>query len=146
MNPSTIVVDLDGTLANVDHRRHLVMGKHRDYAAFHALIPTDPVNEWCKHLIQGMYTSGYDVAIVSARPLKYETVTRAWLEKNNIPFTSLYLLRQNEDSTPDEEIKRTWLKGFGKEDVFFVVDDRAKVVKMWREEGLTVLHCAEGKY
>lgn len=146
ISPSTIVVDLDGTLANVDHRRHLVMGKHRDYEAFHKLIPFDPVNMWCKQLMKSMYQLGLPCIIVSARPQKYESATRSWLEKHSVPFTGLALLRPDDDSTPDQELKRTWLRNYGKEDVLFVIDDRAKVVAMWREEGMTALHCAEGKY
>lgn len=146
MIPSTIVIDLDGTLANVDHRRHLVTGKHRDYNAFHALIATDPVNEWCKALIDGMYDRHFNVEIVSARPYKYEATTRLWLQKHNVRFTNLNLLRPDGTNTPDQELKRDWVRKYGKEKILFVVDDREKVAKMWREEGLTVLHCAEGKY
>lgn len=146
MNPTTCVFDLDGTLANVDHRRHLVTGKHRDYPGFHALISTDPVNDWCRRLMQTMYAQGYDIAIVSARPEKYEMETRAWLIKHSVPFTALYLLRQNESDAPDQEIKVAWLKSYGIENVLFWVDDRAKVVRAIRSEGVTVLHCAEGEY
>ena len=59
-------------------------------------------------------------------------------------FNALYLLRGEHDKfTPDQDLKRTWLNQFGKEDILFVVDDRQKVVDMWREEGLTCLQCAD---
>lgn len=139
----TIVVDLDGTLCNVDHRRHLVSGKKRDYEAFHALLDQDPINGWCRRLTTGMYAMGYDIVLVSARPQSCEKATRAWLERNGVHFHALYLLRPDGDSTPDQELKRAWLNHYGKEQILFVVDDRAKVVRMWREEGLTALQCAD---
>lgn len=142
----TIVIDLDGTLSDCQARRPLVTGKSRDYDSFHERLSFDPVNEWCKSLMQSMHDSGYNIAIVSARPKKCEIQTRAWLIKHEIPFTMLYLLRENGSNTPDQEIKVQWLKDYGVENVLFWVDDRLKVVQAIRQEGVTVLHCAEGIY
>lgn len=138
----TIVCDLDGTLANVDHRRHLVSGKKRDYEAFHGLLHLDPANEWCLAILETFYRNGYEVVLVSARPKKYEPQTLKWLEKNCAKYSQLNLLRPDNDSTPDQELKRAWLKRYGPENILFVIDDRQKVVDMWREEGLTCLQCA----
>ena len=139
---STIVIDADGTLADVTHRRHLVSGRgHRDYEAFHALLSEDPLNEWCAEIMKQFYFAGFDVVIVSARPARYETQTRKWLESHNVLYTSLNLLRPNDDSTPDQELKMRWLESYGKENILFVVDDRQKVVNQWRAAGLVCLQC-----
>lgn len=149
---NTVVVDLDGTLSDGHARYPLVSGKHRDYAAFHARLGEDPVNEWCRDLIRGMMEIGKRVVFVSARPtsvtLKDGTVfdvlgaTRDWLAKHEIRYHALHLLR-GEDSTPDQELKSAWLNEYGKDRVLFVVDDRQKVVDMWRAEGMTCLQCAD---
>lgn len=139
----TIIIDLDGTLSDGSARYHLVKGKHRDYAAFHALLDQDPVNEWCRALMGSFGEQTYRVVIVSARPKSCEEATRAWLFRNRVYFDELNLLRPDGDSTPDQELKRAWLRGYGKERVLFAVDDRQKVVDMWREEGLTCLQCAD---
>jgi hypothetical protein len=48
---------------------------------------------------------------------------------------------------PDEILKKEMLDTFVNiDDVFLVVDDRDKVVKMWREEGLTCFQVAEGDF
>ena len=52
------------------------------------------------------------------------------------------LLRPDGDSTPDQDLKRDWLRGYGKERILFAVDDRQKVVDMWRAEGVVCLQCA----
>ena len=47
----------------------------------------------------------------------------------------------NKDYTPDQDLKKKWLYSFGKDRVLFVVDDRQRVVDMWRAEGITCLQC-----
>jgi hypothetical protein len=145
----TIVIDLDGTLANVGHRRHFVAGKKRDYEAFHALLDKDPVNVWCAEIMRSFADRDpeFRVVLVSARPKHVKEATIAWLTKHHLQylFHDLFLLRPTGDSTPDQELKRDWLHKYGKDRVLFVVDDRSKVVKMWREEGLVCLQCDDWK-
>ncbi len=144
----TIVVDLDGTLANVAHRRHLVTGKKRNYEAFHALLSKDEVNEPVATLVECMRMGRYHIIIVSARPQSTEFETRKWLSNHDIIYNELRLLRPNGDSTPDQELKMAWLKKYGAERILFVVDDRQKVVNAWRAAGVTCLQCdawEEGK-
>ena len=141
MAKDTIVVDLDGTLCNVEHRRHLVQGKHRDYEKFHSLVLKDKCNEWCRTLIANFYNAGYDIQLVSARPKSSETLTRVWLAIHDIKYNQLTLVRPDGDTSPDVELKRAWLKGFDKDSILFTVDDRKRIVDMWRQEGLICLQC-----
>ena len=141
--PSVVVVDLDGTLADVEHRRALVKGKHRDYARFHALCVDDPPNAWCVSLIAALQAAGYRIHIVSGRPKSVLPQTREWLARAlpSLENVSVDLLREPDDTTPDVELKRRWLRGVDKASVLFCVDDRKRVVDMWREEGLVCLQC-----
>lgn len=148
-----IIVDLDGTLANVDHRLNLVKRKKKWFEKFYELAWKDKPNQWCVELINSMLAAGYKVKIVSARPKEYEEKTIDWLIKSGVNCTldnlTLHLLRGNKDYTKDVDLKRKWLKDqiYGpdpsKQDILFVVDDRKRVVDMWREEGLTCLQCYE---
>lgn len=142
----TVVVDLDGTLADGRARYHLVKGKHRDYEAFHKRLGEDPPNEWCVRLIRAIVNGGHGlrVVLVSARPKSAHAETIAWLAEHlgEDFFHALFLLRAEGDSTPDQELKRNWLHAYGKDRVLFTVDDRQKVVNMWRQEGITCLQCA----
>lgn len=146
MNKDTVVVDLDGTLCDGRARYHLVKGKHRDYEAFHKRLREDPPNPWCVSLIRALVNGGHglQVVLVSARPKSATEDTIAWLAEHlgYEFFNALFLLRADGDSTPDQELKRAWLHAYGKERVLFTVDDRQKVVDMWREEGITCLQCA----
>jgi hypothetical protein len=138
----TVVIDLDGTLSDCSARRHLVEGKHRDYEAFHARIGEDKPVEPITAIMREMFVS-YRVLIVSARPQSANEATRGWLNLHGIYcWDEVILLRPDGDSTPDQELKRAWLQAYGKDRILFVVDDRQKVVDMWRAEGVTCLQCA----
>lgn len=138
-----VVVDLDGTLANIDHRLHYVQRERKDFDSFYKEQYRDQMNGWCRALILGANAVGAKVIIVSARPKSMFLQTAQWLIENGIPQGSLdlYLLRGENDYTPDHDLKRSWLhsKCVNKEDILFVVDDRQRVVDMWRSEGLVCL-------
>lgn len=139
-----IVVDLDGTLADISHRVALVKKVKPDWDKFYSLVSGDRVNGWCADLMDAMYRQGYQVFVVSARPSRCLEDIEKWLRDNGVQYSRLYLLRGAEgDYRPDVELKRAWLAGQDKEAVAFVVDDRQRVVDMWREEGITCLQCAK---
>jgi phosphoglycolate phosphatase-like HAD superfamily hydrolase len=137
----TIIVDLDGTLADIGHRRHHVEGKRKNWPAFFKKMHLDPLNVWCRELMVAMKQAGYRIAIVSGRPDSYEEVIRAWLLQHQVPFDALHMRREG-DYCPDDIVKREILHAhFRKPDILFVVDDRESVVRMWRQEGLVCLQC-----
>ena len=135
----TIVIDLDGTLANIDHRLHLVQGKKKDFDKFYKLVGGDTPNDWCRRMMNVFWQTGYEVAIVSARRESCRADTIRWLNDHHINSSALYLVRPDGDSTPDQELKMAWLKEYGAENILFVVDDRQKVVDSWRAAGVTCL-------
>lgn len=144
MGRTHIVVDLDGTLASVDHRRHFIKGPKKDWKAFHEACIHDPPQMWCVRLIQAMRAAGYSIELVSGRSQAVEELTKRWLEKvfeGDLSRMKLVLLRPHGNRVRDTELKREWLRAFGKERVLFAVDDRRRVVDMWREEGVVCLQC-----
>jgi len=42
--------------------------------------------------------------------------------------------------------KREMLQGIDRKKILFVVEDRSRVVEMWRGEGLVCLQCAPGEF
>lgn len=135
-----VICDLDGTLANIDHRLNLIYRKAPKWDEFHTKCSEDSVNIWCKNLIEVLFFYGYEVHIVSARPAFVYGATQTWLYNNAIPFTALHLL--GDGGTPDEKLKREWFKkqeGNFVKRVSFVLEDRQRVVDMWRDLGLICL-------
>lgn len=139
---NTIVVDLDGTLANIQHRLHFLRTEPPNWDAFYEACDKDLPKPWCVELIKSMKAAGYRVILVSARTNKVLEKTRQWLKEIGLfDLVELTLVRDGKDNTPDQILKKSWLDAFGKEQILFVVDDRQRVVDMWRENGLTCLQC-----
>lgn len=145
--PKAIIIDLDGTLCNNEHRRHFVEGEKKDFDAFNAACSKDTRNDWCYELAKTM-SENVEILLVSGREEKYIEKTRDWLASNfkYIPFT-LYMRKEKDyrkDSVVKEEIYRRLIEPHFK--VLFCVDDRQQVVDMWRSLGLTCLQCAKGDF
>jgi hypothetical protein len=137
----TIVVDLDGTLANIDHRVHLVKRDKPEWDQFYAACHKDSVNQWCAEIMSAFHSQNFKVLIVSARRDTEKAKTLKWLDSNMVRYSQLIMLRKGDDNTPDTQLKKKWLNSYGKGDILFIVDDRQKVVDMWRAEGMTCLQC-----
>ena len=91
---------------------------------------------------------GFNIVILSGRSNKTETATRSWLSKNKVPFNKLIMRNSETDHfTPDWVLKKNMLdENLDINDVFLVVDDRDRVVKLWRSLGLTTFQVAEGNF
>jgi hypothetical protein len=67
------------------------------------------------------------------------------LTKQGVKYHELRL-RRDGDRRSDVIVKREMLAGIDKTQVLFVVEDRNRVVQMWRSEGLVCLQCAPGEF
>lgn len=137
----SIIIDLDGTLANVDHRTHFVRQDSPQWDEFYSACDKDIPNPWCVILMNSFVSKGFPVLIVSARRDTEKVKTLKWLSDYGIPYDQLVMLRKGNENTADTVLKKRWLDGFGRDNIIFVVDDRQKVVDMWREEGVVCLQC-----
>ena len=138
-----VVCDLDGTLADISHRLHLIRRKSRDYTAFHNGAPADKPNEWCIRLLRAVRSMGMEIHIVSARPDRLRAISAQWLNTYFEAPYQLHLVRGPEDEDrQDKDLKVAWAEGFGVDRILFWIDDRQRVVDAIRDLGLTVLQCA----
>ena len=142
-----VIVDIDGTLANCEHRRHFILKMPKDWKSFHVGCGQDTVNGWCRTIVLQFKRIGYKILLVSGRIAENRTVTMDWLYLNNIPHDRL-LMRKPNDFRDDQIVKREIYEDEikGKYEVLFAVDDRKRIVEMWREVGLVCLQCAEGDF
>ena len=143
-----IIVDIDGTLADVEHRVHRVNKDQKDWKAFHDSMDQDRLNHWCAKLIEAMKHQGFDILFVTGRDEDYREKTQTWMKQHQIQYDKLFM-RAAVDFRSDSEVKKQIyeqeIKPFW--EVSFVVDDRLSVVKMWREElGLVCLQCDWGDF
>lgn len=152
-----IIFDLDGTLADCEHRRHFVDPNSAElgyaqkwkpdwdsfYEACDKDIPIIPVIEMARSLHRwDYYAKQENLHIWSGRSLSVLDKTEKWLDKWGVTFIGLKM-RPIGDSTPDDVLKERWLdealaEGYT---IDYVFDDRPKVVRMWRRRGIFVFNC-----
>jgi len=168
VNKHTVIFDLDGTLADIEIRRKKSIkpnGKMDWDIFFHPdNIQYDKPVHAIVHLVQMYYHDDYKVVIFSGRNDRSWNETKLWLKRYEIPYDLLVMRPDKFKSKsfpvadgnpatsdmrfmPDEILKKKMLDTFVDiNDVLFVVDDRQKVVDMWRDLGLVVLQPAPGNF
>lgn len=144
------IFDIDGTLANTDHRMKYIKGSEKkDWKSFFAEAHKDKPFEHIK-LINHMASRLGDfedvqIAIITGRPANLHGDTVLWLKKHKIDFDVLHMRPTNERK-PDFEVKRDIYNEFYKDkkkNIVCVFEDRLPVAKMWREEGIPVVLCGD---
>ena len=152
MNKNTVIFDLDGTLADITIRKELATKSNGklDWDVFFdpSNIKLDVPNEPVVKMAQMLAENDFTIIIFSGRTDKTKFTTRSWLSNNRVPFQKLVMRpHKTMNFIPDEILKKDMLdKHADIDDIFLVVDDRNKVVKMWRSLGLTVFQVADGNF
>lgn len=144
----TIIFDIDGTLADIAHRRVFLEGDRPDWNRFNAAMGDDTPNAPIAALYKTLWESGlYRIEIVTGRQEQFRKITETWLTWNEIPFSRV-TMRKEKDNRADHIIKEEILAAFIAEgqDIAFTVDDRQQVVDMWRRNGITCLQCDVGNF
>ena len=155
-----VIFDMDGTLADCEHRRHHVKvpectcqtltkeqstTEHcaketfkKNWPAFFKDCREDPPVKMIVMLAQ-ILQKHFDILIVSGRPINLcGQATEAWLEEHlGVPYLHLFMAPGDHHS--DVEVKQEILDHLPKDRIAYVIDDRPAVLRMWRENGLTTL-------
>ena len=147
---TTVIFDLDGTLALVDKRREIAKKPNGkiDFDIFYdpQYIELDEPNSSVIELAKMYKRNGYEIVIVSGRSDRTKEATERWLEKYGILYDRM-IMRKRKNFTPDNELKERWLEKYlDRDDIRVVVDDRQRVVDMWRRNGLNVFQVANGNF
>lgn len=139
------IFDMDGTLANTDHRKHFLEQRPKDWDGWHSRAHLDkPHNDIVELVVAGIEL-GYAIVICSGRGEEQRELTESWLAANHVRFDALYMRRAN-DRRDDSIIKLELLERM-REDGFNPVlafDDRDRVVAAWRQAGIRCLQVAPG--
>lgn len=145
-----LIIDIDGTLANTDHRQHFLEGEKKNWKAFNDACADDTPNKWCVDLIQAMIAvHGVHPIFMTGRTMEYYDTTVHWIGRHIPTLKDLTLLmREDRNFEKDTVLKKRLYETNVKPefDVLFVLEDRKQVTDMWRELGLVCLQCAEGDY
>ncbi len=137
--PACWIVDLDGTLALLgDRSPYATKGIERDQ-------PNRPVIQVVQSLAANPQVGA--IVLLSGRGEETRAQTERWLARWEIPY-DLLIMRPQGDYRPDQVLKLQALRDQIEPHyrVTGVLEDRAKVVRMWRAQGLVCLQVAEGNF
>jgi len=141
---NNVIFDIDGTIANCDHRRHFVTGGNKDWGAFKRETVNDtPIEHVCE-MAKMHVSEGDNVMFVSARNNSEREITKKQIKDWIGISDPVLFMRPDGDFRPDEIFKRDILEFLRQKDVLgknpdVVYDDRNKVVDMWKAEGVNVV-------
>lgn len=139
MKQIAYIFDIDGTLADNEHRVHFITKcKPKDYKSFYRAQSDDKPIMDVILLCRALKLSHYPIILLTGRPNEYRELCEKWLKQNWIPYDML-LMRNTGDFRPDNVIK---------EEIYFreiephftilgVFEDRKRCVDMWRKLGIT---------
>ncbi len=176
MNTTPLYIfDLDGTLADLKHRRHFVEyplidcnncgHQHNarkcrmcetehpfkpDWNTFHAACVDDTPIRPVINTLTNFRMAECEVWIWSGRMSTVLAETRQWL-MTHVGLTNANELRMRPTGnfTPDDQLKESWLLTMSPEDrarLVMVFDDRDRVVNMWRRNGIVCAQVAPGDF
>src|SRR2546423_3037234 len=134
-----VIVDMDGTLADVGHRLHYIRGKGKpDWKKFFSEQRHDlPIKAILKQVCE--LAANHEIVIVTGRPEQYFHETQQCLRKYKVPYSRLFM-RPAGDHRPDFLVKKDILKKkIGAQRVVMVLEDRPRVCEMYRQAGLKVI-------
>ena len=141
-----IIVDMDGTLANIEERVKIAVSKktvndrRMNWDVFldpEVMRNLDTPNNDVVLLTRSLAEAGHRIIITSARNERHRQVTEWQLYSWKVPYLKLHL-RDNEDYRPDAIVKSEILEKIKNEgfNPTVAIDDRNQVVENWRRLGL----------
>lgn len=142
--PKAVIFDLDGTLADNNHRSPYDLDKCGEDT------PKEMVIMYLKMLRQ----KGFKILTVSGResgtkedPTVYRRITQKWL-LDHTSGSDEHFQREQGDSRKDDIVKEEifWANIASRYNVVQAVDDRTQVVEMWRRLGVECWQVDHGDF
>ena len=138
--PDAVLVDVDGTLATrVTDRTPYEWQRVGEDAPVAAVVAA----------VRALHAAGHPIIVVSGRDEECRAQTESWLLHHLAIPHEMLLMRRAKDNRRDDIVKRELYERHvaGRYDVAFVLDDRAQVVRMWRNQlNLVCFQVAEGDF
>lgn len=138
MKQKAIIADLDGTLCQVSARMKFI--ESGEWDQFHLAGCMETPNQWCLDILH-RFKKDHRILIVTGRPITFLEETDEWLMNRCYFRPGDYDLFMAPPGMMDFQYKPAVYKQFIEPsfDVQFVLDDRMKIVTMWRSLGLICL-------
>ena len=131
-----IIVDIDSTIANNDHRQKHLTGK-KDWDKFFDACEQDKPITASISMVQALEKKDLKIVFISGRPENYKEKTENWLKKHVGLKKYELLMRPNKNFNDVVEIKRNLLNSIRyKYEILFALEDNEALATMWEEENI----------
>jgi hypothetical protein len=144
-----VVFDLDGVLANADHRQHLLApkpGQRKNWKRFFERAGDDALIEELARLTL-LLDPNLNRVLLTARPTTIQTITVEWLERFHIAWDLLVMRPEGVYSTSPVAKREAVdeLRSFGFE-LLLAFDDDRRNVDMFHDAGVPCIYIHSGYY
>lgn len=148
----TYIFDIDGTVADCEHRMHFIATKPKNYDAFYAGVVHDtPMVPMCR-IVRELFDAGQKIVFCTGRPEKTRHDSAVWLSRFAYPvFNAIHVpiyMRPDNDFRRDDIVKSELLDRIiadGHEPKI-VFDDRPRVCEMFKKRGLLVCRVGDKEH
>ena len=145
-----VIFDLDGTLSDARHRRHFLGEEPPDWTSFYESCGEDKPLWPTIRVAHALHTQGYELWLFSGRIDRVIERTKNWLAQHGMHnMFSWMQFRRDGDHTPDDVLKMQWYDNMLVVDrtrLLLTFDDRDRIVKAWRDRGVTCFQVAPGNF
>ena len=138
------VFDIDGTMANIDHRKHhlVTKGNKKNWEPFFREQRKDTPHWPVFDVMKALTLTGNKCIVVTGRMEQHRQDSFEWInEHHDLPFPNddLYM-RANGDHTDDDELKWNIVQKILKDNPDYelaaLFDDRHRIIDKFRSEGV----------
>ena len=149
MTQPWIITDIDGTLADISHRRRFVRDGKKDWKSFlsPSEVAKDAPNIPVIGVVNSLAASGFKIVAFSGRNEFLRQTTDQWFQTHGVSVHESFF-RADGDYRRDDIVKEEMFHdvvNMAGHPPLFVIDDRKQVVDMWIRLGVFVFDVAQGK-
>ena len=132
-----IICDIDGTIADNNHRQSLLNNNNWDkfFLEMKNDLPIYPVI----NKVIDEFRDGKEIIFLTGRPSNYEKETNEWLKKYFTFEYKLVMRRENDRRNKLIVKKELFLNNFSVNEIDYVIDNDAELLHQWKELGLRAL-------
>lgn len=140
------IFDLDGTLADDEHRKHHVT-QRSDWDAYYAACPDDKPIHHIVEVAKALKAAHFKIAVVTGRSEAIRAETEAWLLAHGILFDEL-LMRKRSDRRRNSDLKQSAIRRLQERgyDIQMVFEDLKPAVDAYRAMGIPCAQVADPVY
>ncbi len=145
-----ILIDIDGTIANIDHRKHLILGETPDWDAFYkACVDDTPIVAMIKVIKGDLEGNSAIPVFVTGRSDLVRRETAEWLDKyffdGDLQDRNPALhMRVHGDHQEDFELKKGFVNSLSEFEILGAYEDRPQVIRMYEELKIPVIDTGPG--